>query len=78
MVSFHTIFAQIPIRWKVINGENEIESAPKTLVGHEVYDWAKDIVTIFGKTQKRDVSAKNIWKKRSVFFDLPYWCNLHV
>ena len=21
---------------------------------------------------------KNIWKKRSIFFDLPYWCNLDV
>jgi len=57
---------------KVFNGENEIESAPKHLAGHEVYDWVKDIVTIFGKTHKRDVYAKNIWKKRSIFFDLPY------
>ncbi|XP_006590121.1 uncharacterized protein [Glycine max] len=24
------------------------------------------------------MSAKNIWKKRSIFFDLPYWCNLDV
>ena len=38
----------------------------------------KDIVTIFGKKQKIDASAKNIWKKRSIFFDLPYWCDLHV
>ena len=20
----------------------------------------------------------NIWKKKSIFFDLPYWCNLDV
>ena len=48
------------------------------LCGHDVYDRVKDIVTIFGKTQKKDLFAKNIWKKRSIFFDLPYWCDLDV
>ena len=38
----------------------------------------KDIVTIFGKTQKKDASEKNIWKKKSIFFNLLYWCNLDV
>ena len=46
---------------KALNGENEIESVPKPLARHEVYDWVKDIVIIFGKTQKRDASGKNIW-----------------
>ena len=32
----------------------------KTLVGHEVYDRVKEIITIFGKAQKKDVSEKNI------------------
>ncbi|XP_014629693.2 uncharacterized protein [Glycine max] len=63
---------------KAINEENEIQSAPQPLGGHDVYDWVKDIITIFGKTQKKDASAKNIWKKRSIFFDLPYLCDLHV
>ena len=56
---------------KAFNGQNEVESAPKTLGGHEVYDWVKDIDTIFGKTQKREASGNNIWKKRSIFFHLP-------
>ena len=51
---------------------------PKPLGGHEVYDRVKDIDTIFGKTQKKDASGNNIWKKRSIFFHLPYWCDLHV
>jgi len=63
---------------KGFNGENEIESAPKPLDGHGVYDRVKDIVTIFGKTQKKDASRKNIWKKRSIFVDLLFWCDLHV
>jgi len=63
---------------KAFNGTYKIESAPKPLAGHEVYNRWKDIVTIFGKTQKKDASKKNIWKKRSILFDLPYWCDLDV
>jgi len=60
------------------NGQNEIESAPKPLGGQEVYHWVKDIVTIFCKTQKRDALGNDVWKKMSIFFHLPYWCDLHV
>ena len=39
----------------------------------------KDIKVIFGKNQKQKQSTvKNIWKKRYVFFDLPYWSSLDV
>ena len=51
---------------------------PQPLGGHDVYDWVKDIVTMFSKTQKKDASTKNIWKKRYIFFDVPYWCDLDV
>jgi len=37
---------------KAFNGLQENESAPKALDGKEVYDCVKDIVTIFGNTQK--------------------------
>jgi len=57
---------------KAFNGSQEYESASKPLAGNEVYDQVKDILIIFGKTQKKDASDKNIWKKRSIFFDLPY------
>jgi len=63
---------------KAFNGTSEIDSAPKPLSGNEVLDQVKDIKTMFGKTPKKDRSDKNIWKKKSIFFDLPYWCNLHV
>ena len=43
----------------------------------KVYDRVKDIITIFGKTKKPSSDA-NIWKKRSIFFDLPYWIDLNV
>ena len=63
---------------KAFNGTHEIESAPKPLAGHEVYNQVKEILTIFGKTTKKDASEKNIWKKRSIIFDLAYWCDLDV
>ena len=63
---------------KAFNGSQETEEPPEPLAPHEVYDRVKDIVTVFGKTQRKDHANKNIWKKRSVFFDFPYWTNLHV
>ena len=63
---------------KAFNGNQEYESVPKPLAGNEVYDRLKDILTIFGKTQKKDACEKNIWKKRSIFFDLPCRSDLNV
>ncbi|XP_006596816.1 uncharacterized protein [Glycine max] len=63
---------------KAFNGSQEHETAPQPLQGKEVYDRVKDIINIFGKTQKKPPTNKNIWKKRSIFFDLPYWSDLHV
>ena len=47
------------------------------MTGEQVYEKVKDINVIFSKTTKSR-NDKNIWKKRSVFFDLPYWRNLEV
>ncbi|XP_058784347.1 uncharacterized protein LOC131659130 [Vicia villosa] len=62
---------------KAFNREQEHDVASKTLIGEEVYQRQQDITAIFGKYQKRPI-VKNIWKKRSVFFDLPYWSSLEV
>ena len=50
---------------KAFNGIQENESVQKPLAGKEVYDRVNDIVTIFGKTQKKPSSEPNKWKKRS-------------
>ena len=63
---------------KAFNGSQENESAPQPLAGNEVYDWVKDIITIFGKTQNKTSFEMNIWNKMSIFFYLPYWFDLHV
>ena len=57
---------------KAFNGCQENGVAPNALAGEEVYERVKNINVIFGKKQKKS-TEKNIWKKRSVFFDLPYW-----
>ncbi|XP_028208335.1 uncharacterized protein LOC114391537 [Glycine soja] len=48
---------------KAFNGDNKVEIAPEPLSAHDVYQRVRDIETTFGKTQKKDMSAKNIWKK---------------
>ena len=62
---------------KAFNGCQEYKVAPKALTGEEVYHRVRNISVSFGKQQKK-VTNKNIWKKRSVFFDLPYWSSLDV
>ncbi|XP_058755972.1 uncharacterized protein LOC131629194 [Vicia villosa] len=62
---------------KAFNGYPENELAPKALTGKQVYQRVKNIHVSFGKKQKHS-TKKNIWKKRSVFFDLPYWSSLDV
>ena len=53
-------------------------SAPRAFRGKEVYDMVKDINVVLGKGRKLRTRQKNIWKKRSIFWDLPYWEHLEV
>jgi len=48
------------------NGSQEKESVPKPLDGKEVYDWMKDIITIFGKTQKNQHMRQTCGKKVNI------------
>ena len=63
---------------QAFNGTQENEIVPKPLTRKEVYDRVNDNAIVFGKTQKKASSEPNIWKKRSIFFDLPYWSDLDV
>jgi len=51
---------------------------PIPLTGEQVYERVQHLNTVFGKTQKKDKSKSCIWKKRSIFFDLPYRSDLDV
>jgi hypothetical protein len=52
------------------------------LTGKAVYSQVKDIKVQFGKFKKKVVRKKGApkisWKKRSIFWDLPYWQHLEV
>lgn len=62
------------------NGKEELDPAPKPLTGEQVwkeveainYEWGKRI----GKW--KDDGCTKCYKKRSIFFDLPYWKSLYV
>ena len=62
---------------KAFNGSHEEKNAPPPLTGEEVYNRVCNVNVTFGKTQKKNI-VKNIWKKKSIFFELPYWSKLDV
>jgi len=49
---------------KAFNRSQENEGPPKPLTGNQVHDRVKDIVTVFGKSQKKTSSPNNMWKKQ--------------
>ncbi|XP_078150750.1 uncharacterized protein LOC144546092 [Carex rostrata] len=69
-------------RKKEFNGNTENTRANYPLTGKAVYSRVKDIKVQFGKFKKKAVRKKGApkisWKKRSIFWDLPYWQHLDV
>ncbi|XP_020245186.1 uncharacterized protein LOC109823313 [Asparagus officinalis] len=55
------------------NGDIELGREPISLSGTKIIDELSDFVNEFGKKQKKKANRNCPWKKRSVFFDLPYW-----
>jgi hypothetical protein len=62
---------------KAFNEKQEFDIALKPLTEKEVYKRQQYINVVF-RNNKKVPMGKNIWKKRSVFFDLPYWSSLDV
>lgn len=62
--------------WKTFNREKELKIYPKPLTVDEVFQRQENFI-VFGKNKVGPVE-RNIWTKRSVFFDLPYWSRLDV
>lgn len=67
------------------DGTQELRDAPVPITGFDVSEQTKDLKTIFGKLEIQKCSKKgkeNVvepkWKKRSIFFQLPYWETLLV
>jgi hypothetical protein len=62
------------------NGNTEKRCPPQHLTGHKVYEMVNNLHVVLGK-QKR--TAKNneeddMWKKQSIFWELPYWKDLDI
>ena len=57
---------------KSFNGAEDHRPAPAPLSGREVVEKLRDFNNVFGKGQKRK-RTEGPWKKRSIFFQLPYW-----
>jgi hypothetical protein len=62
------------------NGNNEKRRSPPHLTGHEVYEMVKDVHVILGKRKKtgKNTGKVDMWKKQSIFWELPYWKDLDV
>ncbi|XP_019255093.1 PREDICTED: uncharacterized protein LOC109233677 [Nicotiana attenuata] len=59
---------------KSFDGKEEHRPTPAPLSGEEVFEELLEFNNIFGKrAKKRPRSDKGQWKKRSIFFELPYW-----
>ncbi|KAK7308273.1 hypothetical protein VNO77_41875 [Canavalia gladiata] len=64
--------------WKrAFNGNVEYGTPPIPLIGDMLYEKVKDLKTKFGKPFAKDL-VTNGWKKKSIFFELPYWKSLYV
>ena len=62
--------------WKEkFNGEVENRSKPEEKTGRQIYETVKDMNIVAGKTQP---TVPGIWKRKSVFWDLPYWKFVHT
>jgi hypothetical protein len=62
------------------NGNTEKRHPPPHLTGHEVNEMVKNVHVILSKRKR---NAKNneeddMWKKQSIFWELPYWKDLDV
>ena len=61
---------------KAYNGKVELGVARRPLDGKGTFQRVKNLDVVFGKCAK--APPKNIWKKRSIFWKLPYWEYLDV
>nr|XP_043611981.1 uncharacterized protein LOC122583665 [Erigeron canadensis] len=73
----HRRFLQEKHPWRLntsaFNGKVEDRFAPKLLSGVEALEKSSSVQNLFGKKRKRKNDSTCPWKKRSIFFELPYW-----
>ena len=71
----HRVFLPDHHPWRAnkrsFNGKSEHRPPPPLLKGTEAFSHLKNMDNVFGKKKKK--SKDGPWKKRSIFFELPYW-----
>lgn len=58
------------------DGKHEWGEKPRIMHGSEILNEIKNVKNDWGKDPKRKKRKRescDMWKKRSIFFDLPYW-----
>ncbi|XP_060200861.1 uncharacterized protein LOC132629147 [Lycium barbarum] len=72
---YHRVFLPMDHPWRSnkrsFNGKTEFRPLPQLLKGTDVFNMLQNVENVFGKKQKK--SNVSPWKKRSIFFELPYW-----
>ena len=69
---------------KHFKGEADHRTKPRHRTGADVHDMVKDLKVVFGKGPGgqpvlNDADGRApMWKKKSIFWDLPYWKDLEV
>ncbi|XP_044385427.1 uncharacterized protein, partial [Triticum aestivum] len=69
---------------KHFKGEADHRTKPRHRTGADVHDMVKDLKVVFGKGPggqpvPNDADGRApMWKKKSIFWDLPYWKDLEV
>jgi hypothetical protein len=58
------------------NSNTEKRRPPPHLIGHEVYEMVKDVHVVLAKRKR--TGEDDMWKKESIFWELPYWKELDV
>jgi hypothetical protein len=75
---------QVRKKGKHFKGQAEHQSKPDNRIGEDVFEMAKDVKVVFGKGQGSEPIPKDasghapMWKKKSIFWELPYWKDLKV
>jgi hypothetical protein len=62
------------------NGNTESKHPPPHLTGQEVYEIVKIVHVILGKKKRTDKNTEedDVWKKQSIFLELPCWKDFDV
>jgi hypothetical protein len=62
------------------NGKTEKRHPPPHLTSHEIYEMVKDVHVVLGKRKRtgKSIEEDDMWKKQSIFWELPYWKDLDV